>query len=183
MCRFCDIFGKEEAAGRKRKQTTNTKFFSSFKCAYYQQHHENQHAEEWKAYQLLSPEQKAVHFDREVFAKTMLAHVDSETAMHCLIPKPIIDIILGELLLIDGDEIDGDRRNAIIASFKKPYDANEDTLARFDMNDDGMMMKSTCFLRSSSSNSVHSNSASKPVARIIVDVILLSSSYSNSGTM
>ena len=33
--------------------------------------------------------------------------------------------------MIDGDEIDGDRRNAIIASFKKPYDANEDTLARF----------------------------------------------------
>jgi hypothetical protein len=133
MCRFCDIFGKEEAAGRKRKQTTNTKFFSTFKCAHYQQHHESQHAEEWKAYQLLSSEQKAVHFDREVFANTMLAHVDSETAMHCLIPKPIIDIILGELLLIDGDEIDGDRRNAIIASFKKPYDANEDTLARFYM--------------------------------------------------
>jgi len=92
---FCDIFGKEEAAGRKRKQTTNTKFFSSFKRAYYQQHHENQHAEEWKAYQLLSSEQKAVHFDREVFANTMLAHVDSETSMHCLIPKPITDIILG----------------------------------------------------------------------------------------
>ena len=51
---FCDIFGKEEAAGRKRNQATNTKFFSSFKRAYYQQHHENQHAEEWKAYQLLS---------------------------------------------------------------------------------------------------------------------------------
>ena len=83
------------------------KFFRSpFLPANYRVHLESQHAEEWADYSSLRTlVEKTAFFEKELFGNTILSHVDLEVNnLRILIDKPIVDNLIGELLL--RDEVD-----------------------------------------------------------------------------
>lgn len=64
LCRFCSTFGREERVGRRRKSTTNIKFFKRpFRSDNYRSHLESQHPLRWEKYRVLSLEDKKKYFE------------------------------------------------------------------------------------------------------------------------
>lgn len=63
LCLFCKHFGREEKLGRKRKSTTNFKYFKhSFRTDQYMQHHLSQHPNQWARYEAASEDEKRFFF-------------------------------------------------------------------------------------------------------------------------
>lgn len=63
LCLFCKHFGREEKLGRKRKSTTNFKYFKhSFRTDQYMQHHLSQHPTQWARYEAASEDEKRFFF-------------------------------------------------------------------------------------------------------------------------
>ena len=135
-CRFCSYSGKNEGQAGKRKRTNNLKFFRSpFLPANYRVHLESQHAEEWADYSSLRTlVEKTAFFEKELFGNTILSHVDLEVNnLRILIDKPIVDNLIGELLLrdeVDMMEEDDDEmvlrfKDRAIDWFRKPFNERE----------------------------------------------------------
>jgi len=130
-CRFCVAFGREDRVGSKRQKTTNVKFFNHpFLPHHYRQHLSSQHSECWETYQTLTKAEKAEYFDnRTPFSATLSAHfVNDKKELVFAINKPIVDVIIGEMLLIDEivETNDGatttNFRSRSLDYFKKPVE-------------------------------------------------------------
>ncbi len=89
VCRFCVTFGREDDNGdcgvgnnngsaRKRKRTTNAKYFSSFRTTdNYKTHLETQHPSKWSERQKINHESDAIanFFDMDVPFTNTLTHI------------------------------------------------------------------------------------------------------------
>ena len=137
-CKFCSFFGRHEGQVGKRKRTNNIKFFvMPFLTANYKRHLETQHTVDWANYRLLrTPNERRSFFNKELFGSTMLAHIDLEiNYLRVLIPKPIVDTLIGDLLLRDevqeaDDDNDNDDfvlhfRDRAIDWFREPYEERD----------------------------------------------------------
>ena len=65
-CQFCAYSGREQIPGQKRQrqQTMTVKHWvSPFRTELYKKHHESQHFTQWREYQVLSHDEKVVHFN------------------------------------------------------------------------------------------------------------------------
>jgi hypothetical protein len=67
LCLFCKNFGREDVAGdknfRKRKQTTNEKYFCSpWRTDNFLSHHRKQHSAKWVEYENLTCKEKRAYF-------------------------------------------------------------------------------------------------------------------------
>ena len=120
-CRFCSYYGRNEGQAGKRKRTNNSKFFRSpFLPANYRVHLESQHAEEWANYSLLRTlVEKTAFFEKELFGNTILSHVDLEVNnLRILIDKPIVDNLIGQLLLRDEVDMMEENDDEMVLRFK-----------------------------------------------------------------
>ena len=135
-CRFCSYYGRNGGQAGKRKRTNNVKFFRSpFLPSNYRVHLESQHAEEWADHSSLRTlVEKTAFFEQELFGNTILSHVDLEVNnLRILINKPIVDNLIGELLLRDEVDImeeDDDEmvlhfKDRAIDWFRKPFNERE----------------------------------------------------------
>ncbi len=109
VCRFCEIFGREEQPGRKRKATKNAQYFTApFRPDYYRKHNETQHPCKWQHYQ--AADDKGGFFDGIVPIKnTLLSHFKNETASRLFqIDVAIVDTIIGSMYFDVDDESDSD---------------------------------------------------------------------------
>ena len=116
-CQFCVFLGREECGPpRQRKRTTSVKYFNSFRVQYYKQHLEKQHPNEWTQYQMLSKSEKETFFEnRQVLRNTLHAHMDVSTEQYVfLINRPIVDVVVGNLLFDpDDDDVEISREKAL----------------------------------------------------------------------
>jgi hypothetical protein len=109
VCRFCEIFGREEQPGRKRKATKNAQYFTApFTPDCYRKHNETQHPCKWQHYQ--AADDKGGFFDGIVPIKnTLLSHFKNETAPRLFqIDVAIVDTIIGSTYFDVDDESDSD---------------------------------------------------------------------------
>ncbi|KAH9276203.1 hypothetical protein BASA83_001477 [Batrachochytrium salamandrivorans] len=112
VCRFCEIFAREEQLGRKRKATRNAQYYTTpFRPESYRKHNETQHAFNWREYQALADDKKGSFFDGVVTIKsTLLSHFRLETAPRLFeIDVAIIDTIIGSMYFDVDDESDSDK--------------------------------------------------------------------------
>ena len=120
-CRFCSYYGRNEGQAGKRKRKNYLKFFRSpFLPANYRVHLESQHAEEWANYSLLRTlVEKTAFFEKELFGNTILSHVDLEVNnLRILIDKPIVDNLIGQLLLRDEVDMMEENDDEMVLRFK-----------------------------------------------------------------
>jgi hypothetical protein len=109
VCRFCEIFGREEQPGQKRKATKNAQYFTApFRPDCYRKHNETQHPCKWEHYQ--AADYKGDFFDGIVPIKnTLLNHFKNETASRLFqIDVAIVDTIIGSMYFDVDDEFDSD---------------------------------------------------------------------------
>ncbi|KAH6577117.1 hypothetical protein BASA60_004196 [Batrachochytrium salamandrivorans] len=126
-CRFCITFGKEEEVGRKRKATSNVKYFESFRTDNHLSHLQGQHSLKWEEYQRIhtSDEREAFFTNREIpFIATLDAHFESERPLQFLINKDIVDIIIGDLLF-HPDDVEGISHTRALTLFKLAVDKED----------------------------------------------------------
>ncbi|KAH6567445.1 hypothetical protein BASA50_003292 [Batrachochytrium salamandrivorans] len=126
-CRFCITFEKEEEVGRKRKATSNVKYFESFRTDNYLSHLQGQHSLKWEEYQRIhtSDEREAFFTNREIpFIATLDAHFESERPLQFLINKDIVDIIIGDLLF-HPDDVEGISHTRALTLFKLAVDEED----------------------------------------------------------
>ncbi|KAH6565173.1 hypothetical protein BASA62_007457 [Batrachochytrium salamandrivorans] len=112
VCRFCEIFAREEQLGRKRKATRNAQYYTTpFRPESYRKHNETQHASNWREYQALADDKKGSFFDGVVTIKsTLLSHFRLETAPRLFeIDVAIVDTIIGSMYFDVDDESDSDK--------------------------------------------------------------------------
>ena len=105
-CQFCTTFGREEKVGSKRSRTANIKYFRApFRPEHYRKHAETQHPERFNEYREASKEEKAKFFDNFTPASNTLHrhYGGAQLTLKKFIDKPIVDIIVGEMLF-DPDE-------------------------------------------------------------------------------
>ena len=112
------------------------KFFRSpFLPANYRVHLESQHAEEWADYSSLRIlAEKTAFFKKKLLGNTILFHVDLEVNnLKILIDKPIVDNLIGELLLRDEVDMMEEDDDEMVLRFKdraigwcrKPFNERE----------------------------------------------------------
>jgi hypothetical protein len=109
VCRFCEIFGREEQPGRKRKATKNAQYFTApFRPDCYRKHNETQHPCKWQHYQ--AADDNGGFFDGIVPMKnTLLSHFRNETAPRLFqIDVAIVDTIIGSMYFDVDDESNSD---------------------------------------------------------------------------
>ena len=106
VCLFCKYNGREHKAGMKRKRTEKTKIFKTFTVQCYKQHLNGQHTTEWDQYKLLSPEEKDAYFVQSgpPVTNTLHRHMDSEEPYVFTLNKPIVEVIIGEMMYDPDDE-------------------------------------------------------------------------------
>ena len=120
-CQFCSVLGREDAKpGAKRKRTTRTKYFETFRVQQYKQHHSRQHSEAWQEYQALSQEEKKTYFvhDHVKVANTLAMHMDGESPYAFLINRDIVEVVVGDLLFDPDDDEEELTRERALALFK-----------------------------------------------------------------
>ncbi|KAH9265975.1 hypothetical protein BASA83_010885 [Batrachochytrium salamandrivorans] len=118
---------KEEEVGRKRKATSNVKYFESFRTDNYLSHLQGQHSLKWEEYQRIhtSDEREAFFTNREIpFIATLDAHFESERPLQFLINKDIVDIIIGDLLF-HPDDVEGISHTRALTLFKLAVDEED----------------------------------------------------------
>lgn len=105
-CQFCTTFGREAKIGSKRSRTANIKYFRApFRPEHYRRHMETQHPERFNEYLEASGEEKAKFFDEFTPASNTLHRYygGAQVTLKKFVDKPIVDIIVGEMLF-DPDE-------------------------------------------------------------------------------
>lgn len=131
-CRFCEVFGKEEAVevGRKRNRSDRVKHFKApFRKENYSSHHKRMHSAKWTEYCGLDAETKKSFFE-------IGSSSGSQTTMHAfagprsiplraLVDKDIVDIIIGDMMF-HPEDMDGTTRARLLSSFVPTLDSSED---------------------------------------------------------
>jgi hypothetical protein len=81
-CRFCSKFGKDSVRDRRRKPSTNIKYFMSpFRVDHYKRHLTTAHPIMWKEYQELTNAEMPKYFEGGTpHVNTLLAHVKGDPA-------------------------------------------------------------------------------------------------------
>lgn len=104
-CRFCIVFGREEKVGSKCKQTANVKYYSHFRTDHYGKHLIEAHPKKWAEYQALTSEEDRGGFFQvpEKFLEKIPAHFEGGDVIRFLVNKPIVEVIIGELLFHPDD--------------------------------------------------------------------------------
>jgi hypothetical protein len=123
-CRFCIAFGKEESIGRKRKATSNVKYFNTFREDHYVSHLVGQHPTKWNEYKELQSEDERNAFFTKVstpFINTLDSHFDEEQSFSFLVNKSIVEVIIGQLLF-HPDDVDGISHEQAMSIFKRLED-------------------------------------------------------------
>lgn len=135
-CLLCVAFGREDdennAAGRKRKQTQNIKYFTgpNFRPCLYDSHILKCHQKCYQEYKVLSAADKKAYLKEDDPQQEKIgAHYDRDEASKTFfVDKPIVDVLLGEVLLnVANDNEEGDEeapvgfRDRSLAFFKKEF--------------------------------------------------------------
>lgn len=90
LCLFCKHFGREEKLGRKRKSTTNFKYFKhSFRTDQYMQHHLSQHPTQWARYEAASEDEKRFFFPATAPTPTIVADGPSSIGAGAVAVSPV----------------------------------------------------------------------------------------------
>ena len=127
VCEFCQVFGREDGDGnngesaRKRKKTTNVKYYSAFRADYYKTHLTNQHPLKWSEYQKINDDSEAISkfFCAEVsFVNTLDAHLEVEKPLSFAIDKNIVEKIIGNILFDPEDEDEELSKECTLSLFK-----------------------------------------------------------------
>lgn len=111
-CRFCQVWGREEKVGQKRKAARTTKYFKlPYRPELYMQHLQSQHSAKWNEYRAASLDAKKSFFDATAFVNTLHAHfVGSGGQLYFDINVTIVDTMIRTLLFdAEAEEISIDR--------------------------------------------------------------------------
>jgi hypothetical protein len=98
-CRFCPKFGKDSVGERKRKPSTNTRYFASpFRVENYKSHLTTAHPIRWKEYQELINAEKLKYFEGGTrHVNTLRAHVEGSRAFSFTVDKDNNENVLLEM--------------------------------------------------------------------------------------
>jgi hypothetical protein len=98
-CRFCSKFGKDSVGERKRKPSTNIKYFTSpLRVDHYKSHIATAHPIRWKEYQELTNAEKRKYFEGGTsHVNTLLAHLEGDLAFAFNVDKDSIENVLLEM--------------------------------------------------------------------------------------
>jgi hypothetical protein len=66
VCCVCNVFGREEKVGAKKKATSRAKYFDCFRTDNYLQHLQQQHPLQWAEYDSLQSSAERNSFFKEV---------------------------------------------------------------------------------------------------------------------
>ncbi|KAE9224888.1 hypothetical protein PF004_g12078 [Phytophthora fragariae] len=119
------VFGREareEKDGEpKRKRTTRTQYFSTFRTDLYDKHMLSAHPGKWESYQrLLADTDREAFFGVTVpFQDTIHAHFESGSPVLCMmISKSVLEDVIGGLLF-HPDDAEGMSKQRALAAFEK----------------------------------------------------------------
>lgn len=130
-CRFCEIFGREEKVGQKRKPATTTKSFRMpFRPETYRQHLSLQHPTRWAEYSAASTDEKRNYFSAPPRSNTLrnyFAGVDDQLFFR--INAPIVDVVLRRLLLNEDDDETGAQR--ALSRFEPEKEPSSDVIVAY----------------------------------------------------
>ncbi|KAE9028710.1 hypothetical protein PF011_g1426 [Phytophthora fragariae] len=125
VCRFCSVFGREAREQKdgepKRKRTTRTQYFSTFRTDLYDKHMLSAHPGKWESYQrLLTDTDREAFFGVTVpFQDTIHAHFESGSPVLCImISKSVLEDVIGGLLF-HPDDAEGMSKQRALAAFEK----------------------------------------------------------------
>ncbi|KAE9018664.1 hypothetical protein PF011_g6173 [Phytophthora fragariae] len=125
VCRFCSVFGREareEKDGEpKRKRTTRTQHFITFRTDLYDKHMLSAHPGKSESYQrLLTDTDREAFFGVTVpFQDTIHAHFESGSPVLCMmISKSVLEDVIGGLLF-HPDDAEGMSKQRALAAFEK----------------------------------------------------------------
>ena len=109
VCRFCDVFGREENVRQKRKARTTSKYYRPpFRPEYYRTHNDTQHPKKWEEYKNASTEEQEVFFDITVpFKNTLHRHFETDgEAKKFRFDAGIVDNLIGNFFFDMDDRSD-----------------------------------------------------------------------------
>ena len=126
-CLFCIYLGREDNPGetRLRQQTANAKDWNGrFRTEKFKNHHEGQHPNAWRRYQVASKTEKSTFFDAYIaYENTLFAKFEpAQTPFAFYIDAPIVDIIIGNMFFHPDDHDSTTHINAL-----KLFKRNNDT--------------------------------------------------------
>ena len=133
QCRFCIAFGNEdhrdEQDQKKRKVTERPWCFTTFSTNCYKSHLTNKHPNRWDEYQGLTSVEQDTFFDGKTkFGRQqplITNHFDSSAPVVLYIRRPVVDVLIGELLLADASEDEQGYRAKSLAWFDGDWDDDD----------------------------------------------------------
>lgn len=110
-CLFSIHFGREEQIGAKQSCTVNIMYFNKpLRADTYRRHMVSHHPGRWKEYSELTPTEKTVFFDDNahvIHRNTIKSHFfGAQVPLHLFVNKPIVDVIIREMLFHLNDSND-----------------------------------------------------------------------------
>ena len=120
-CQFCVCFGREGSA--KKSSTSWTFEGPPFRTDNYTQHHRLNHKSRWEEYQKMSPEENrnTLMFKH---AESICHSIENRSASTIfVIRKPIVDVIIGDMLWHES-QMEGQTRANALSLFKPKYDGD-----------------------------------------------------------
>ena len=132
VCKFCQVFGREDGGDdnggsvRKTKRTTNVKYYSAFRPKYYKIHFTKQHPLKWSEYQKLSDNSKAIAiFQTDVpFVNTLNIHLEKDKLLPFAFDKNIVKKIIGHMIFDAEDEDEQLPKEHTLSLFKRNKESN-----------------------------------------------------------
>ena len=105
VCRFYDVFGREEQVGQKRKARTTPKYYRPpFHPESYRTHNNTQHPKKWEEYKNASSEEQEIFFDITApFKNTLHRHFETDReAKKFRFDASIVDNLIGNFFFRHG---------------------------------------------------------------------------------
>jgi hypothetical protein len=106
-CRFCIVFGKEDAGERKRKPSTNVKYFKvPFRVDHCKSHHSTVHPKKWAEYQKLhdAKSKNAFFAEKTPYISTLHAHCESDKSLNFSVDEALVDKVLVSMFAEEPEE-------------------------------------------------------------------------------
>ena len=117
VCRFCEVFGRDERVGGKRKRTKRVKYFSgTFRSDHIKEHLEGQHSARWSEYKEMEPESKALYFVKGCGGHEEVQEEAQAESLAFWFDKKLVDVVIGDVLNDSDDEWE---RAAALCVFEK----------------------------------------------------------------
>ena len=148
VCRFCEVFGKEEAVvGRKRSRSDRIKYFKApFRKENYSSHNKRMHIAKWTEYCELDAGAKKSFFEigsSSGSQATLHAFAGPRSLpLRTLIDKDIVDIIIGDMMF-HPEDMDGITRARLLARFVPTLDLSEDAADAGDVSRYAIIVSNT----------------------------------------